>query len=105
MKRWLITAGACLSAVLLVLAGARAGRQQRRADKAEKQVESLHHDRTKAGIEKAAKLQKTAAVNKERAAATRQRMESQLEKIGETNPELDAIADRFNSRRLRKPAG
>jgi len=96
--------GAILSAVLMVLGGAKAGRQQRRADEAENQAEMLAYDRTKEGIVKAASLQKAAVKHKEQAAATRQRMEAQLEKLGE-DEELADIADRFNKRKLRDSAG
>ncbi len=111
MKLWtwikslgfVVVIGAILSAVLMVLGGAKAGRQQRRADRAENKIETLAHDRTKKGIEKAAKLQKQKTSHLEKAAATRQRMTEQLEKISEDDGMAD-IADRFN-KRLRDSAG
>ena len=100
---WLVIAGAILSAVLMVLGGAKAGRLQRRADRAENKIETLAHDKTKKGIEKAAKLQKQKDTHLEKAAATRQRMKEQLEKISEDD-EMADIADRFNKRKLRDSA-
>ena len=98
-------AGAIVSAVLMVLGGAKAGRQQRRANDAEKQVEMLAHDRTKEGIVKAAKLQKAADKHKEKAATTRLRTEARLEEIGAKDETLADIADRFNKRKLRDSSG
>ena len=101
---WLVIAGAIITAVLMVLGGAKAGRSQRRADRAEKQIEAIAHDRTKKGIEKAAKLQKQKDTHLNKAAAARQRMEMQLEKISEDD-EMADIADRFNKRRVRVNTG
>jgi hypothetical protein len=100
---WIAIAGAILTAVLMVMGGAKAGRQQRRADRAESKIESMAHDKTKKGIEKAAKLQKQKDSHLEKAAATRQRMEAQLEKLSEDD-EMADIADRFNKRKLRDSA-
>ena len=94
---WIVIAGAILSAVLFVLGGAKAGRSQRRADRAENKIETLAHDKTKAGIEKAAKLQLQKVTHLEKAADARQRMKEQLEKIGEDD-EMADVADRFNKR-------
>lgn len=98
---WIAIAGAIITAVLMVLGSAKAGRSQRRADRAEKQVEALANDRTKLGIERAAKLQKQKDKHLENAAATRLRTQARLEKISEDD-EMADIADRFNKRqRLR----
>ena len=101
---WIVIAGGILTAVLMVLGGAKAGRLQRRADKAENQVTAMAHDKTKKGIEKAAKLQKAADKHKEKAAATRQRTEARLQELGEKDETLADIADRFNKRKLRDGA-
>ena len=96
--------GAIGVAIAMVLNGASAGRQRRRADDAEKRAEALANDRTKKGIEAAAELQKAAAKDKKKAAATRENMEAQLEKLSEDD-ELADIADRFNKRKLRDSTG
>jgi hypothetical protein len=97
-------AGAVVTAILMVLGGAKAGRQQRRADHAEKKVEMLAHDKTKESIQLAAKLQKEAVTQKEKAAASRQRTEARLEELGAKDETLADIADRFNKRQLRDSA-
>lgn len=101
---WIVIAGGILTAVLMVLGGAKAGRLQRRATKAEDQVTAMAHDKTKKGIAKAAKLQKAADKHKEKATATRQRTEARLEELGEKDETLADIADRFNKRKLRDSA-
>ena len=80
---------------------------QKRADDGEARATALAHDQTKAGIAQAAKLNKAAAKDKDKAAATRQSMEAQLEKIN-ANDKVEDIADiaaRFNERKLRERAG
>jgi hypothetical protein len=98
---WIATAGIVLTAILMALGGAKAGRLQRRVTETENQLTTLAHDRTKKGIEKAAKLQKTVEKHKEKAAVTRQRTEARLKELGEKDETLADIADRFNKRKLR----
>ncbi len=100
---WIAITGAILTAILMVLGGAKAGRQQRRADRAEKQFEALLFNQTKENIDKAATLQIEVDLHKKSAAATRLRMEARLEKLGEDD-EIADIAERFNNRRVRKRA-
>jgi len=102
---WVAIAGAIVTAILMVLGGAKATRAQRRADKAEKKIESIAHDRTKKGIEQAAKLQKQKEAHLETAAATRQRTEARLKELGEKDETMADIADRFNKRKLRDSTG
>lgn len=56
-------------------------------------------------IEEGKVLLDKAESEKVRAKHARMDAEAQLRKLGETNETLDAIADRFNSRRLRKQPG
>lgn len=100
---WIVIGGAVLTAILMVLGGAKAGRQQRRANRAEHEIQELMFDQTKKGIDKAATLQIEADLHKKSAAATRLRMEARLEKLGEDD-EIADIAERFNNRRVRKRA-
>jgi len=53
-------------------------------------------------IHKGKQMMEAANKDKDAAIAADVRMENQLEKMGAANESLDAIADRFNSRRLRK---
>jgi hypothetical protein len=98
-------AGSILTAVLLVLAGAKAGREKRRAEKAEKKVESLHFEGSKKSIEKAVELQKQVDSHKEKAELVKQGMEAKLEELGSKDETLADVADRFNARRVRKRPG
>lgn len=102
---WVAIAGAIVTAVLMVLGGAKITRQQRRADNAERKITAIAHDKTKKGIEKAAKLQKQKDKHLDKAAATRQRTEARLEELGDKDETLADIADRFNKRKLRDSAG
>ena len=101
---WIVIAGGILTAVLMVLGGAKAGRLQKRATNAENKVTAMAHDKTKKGIAKAAKLQKAADKHKEKATATRQRTEARLQELGDKDETLADIADRFNKRKLRDSA-
>jgi hypothetical protein len=105
MKRWLTVVGAALSAMLLILAGAKVGREKRRADKAEKRAETFHNTASKKDIEKAAKLQAKADAHIRKANIARNRMESRLEELGRKDETLADIAKRFNGRRVRKSSG
>lgn len=98
---WVVIAGAIVTAIMMVLGTAKIGRQERRAERAEKKIEAIAHDKTKKGIQKAAKLQKTAVKHKEKAAATRQRTEARLQELGDKDETMADIADRFNKRKLR----
>jgi hypothetical protein len=102
---WVAIAGACLTAILMVLGGAKATRKEKAAKNLEKQIESMAHDKTKKGIEKAAKLQKKADTHKDKAVAARQRTEARLESIGGKDETMADIAKRFNGRRVRKQPG
>lgn len=97
-------AGAIVTAILMVLGGAKVGRQERRADRAEKQAEALAHDRTKQGIEKAAKLNTAAKKHKDKAATIRKKTEARLQELGDKDETMADIADRFNKRKLRDSA-
>lgn len=99
---WVATAGAVVTAIMLVLAGAKAGREKKRAKKAELKVESLHQEKTKKSIEKAVELQAKVTLHKERAELAKQSMEAKLEELGGKDETLADIAARFNGRRVRK---
>jgi len=102
---WVAAIGTVLVAVAFAMAGLKAGRNKRNQLNAEKQVESLAHDQTRAGIEAAAKHQKKADKAKKKVAAAHKTMESNLEEMGKANEDIDSIADRFNSKRVRRSSG
>lgn len=95
---WVATAGAVLTAILMVLAGAKATRLTRRAEKAEKTAEIIVQDHTKKHHEKAAKLQAGAAKDKAKAAAVKEKSKARLEALGDHDETLADLADNFNKR-------
>lgn len=94
--------GAVTTAVFMAMAGAKAARFEKRARNAQTNAENLLQDKTKLNVEKAAKLQREAEKHKEKAAIAKAEAEARIEELGNKNETLDDIADRFNSRRLRK---
>lgn len=95
---WLAAAGAVLTAILMVLAGAKSTRLERRAKKAEHKAEVIVQDHTKKNLEKAAKLQAGAAADKAKAAALKEKSKARLEKLGDHDETLADLADNFNKR-------
>lgn len=104
-QRWIVTLGMVLSAILLALAGAKAVKKRASADKKEQLATDLLNSGASKQIEKGKKLLESANKDKDAGVAADKRMEAELEKLGETNPNIDALADRFNSKRLRKRSG
>lgn len=98
---WLTTLGTAVVAVLFVLAGAKARKLERRAAKAEDRAQVILQDHTKVNLDKAKKLQDAAAGDKVAATQVKQKMREQLDKLGDSDENIDDIADRFNSRRKR----
>lgn len=95
--------GAVLTAIGLALAAATAQNRRDRASKNEQAAAILLTSNVKTEIAKGEKLQAKAETDKKAAALADDKMEARLEKLA-TNDSLDAIADRFNSRRLRERA-
>lgn len=95
---WLATAGAVLTAILMVLAGAKATRLEKRAAKAETLAENIVQDHTKKHHVKAAKLQAGAAADKKKAAAVKEKSKLRLEALGDHDETLADLADNFNKR-------
>lgn len=93
--------GAIVTAILMVLGSAKVSRLQRNAKHLENDITALAHDRTKKGIEVAAKKQKQKDKLLDSADATLKLTEARLEKISEDDTMAD-IAERFNNRRVRK---
>lgn len=89
-------------AVLLALAASRAQRKRHAADSMEKRAQDMLSQNTSKHIKESKKLMEKAHKEKDKAIKARAKAEKQLEKLGEANEDLDTIADRFNSRRVRK---
>lgn len=90
------------SAVLLALAASRAQQKRQSAKRLEDKAQGMLNSNISKEIKEAKKLVEKAHKEKDKATEARAKAEKQLEKLGEANEDLDAIADRFNSRRLRK---
>ena len=102
MKKYLAIAGSIVTAILLILAGAQAQSKRASVKRKEDRAADLLNTGIKKNIEKARVLTGSALKDKEKAAAAHKRMKDKLEKLGENNEDLDAIAHAFNSKRLRK---
>lgn len=98
---WVVTAIAVLTAVGLALATAKAQSRRTRASKNERVATDLLNAGTSKEIAKGRKLAEKVQRDKDVAVAADKLAEQRLESLA-TNDSLDAIADRFNSRRLRK---
>jgi len=98
---WVKTLGLVLGAIALALAAGRASSKHKAGVKKEKKAENLLNASTSREIQKGKKLVEAADKDKTKAADARKKMEAHLEKLGEANEDMDSIADRFNSRRLR----
>jgi len=99
--QWFITAGMVVAAVLLALAATRAVKRRGNAVKLERRSIELQNGATSRELYKSKKLLEAADKNKNEALLADDVVAKQLEKLGEANKSLDAIATRFNSKRLR----
>jgi hypothetical protein len=82
---------------------ARAKSAQAASKAKEQKATDLLNSGVSTQIAKGKKLVEAANKDKDRAGNARKAMEAQLAKLGDSNEELDSIADRFNSRRVRQP--
>ncbi len=102
---WVVALGAILSAIVLGLAAAKSVNKQSNAKRKEAKAIDKMNSGISSEIHKGKQLLEAANRDKDAAIAADVAMENQLEKMGAANESLDAIAHRFNSRRLRKSAG
>jgi hypothetical protein len=98
-QRWVITAGMVLSAILMALAGAKAVKKKASANKKEQLATDLLNSGASKKIAKGKKLLESANKDKDAGVTANEVMEAELEKLGEANEDIDALADRFNSKR------
>jgi len=99
---WVKAIGLAITAVLLALAAARASNLRINAERKEDRATDMLNSGISKEIQKGKKLTESAQVDKDKAVDARAKVEAQLDKLGKANEDLDDIADRFNSRRLRK---
>ncbi len=91
-----------LTAVVLGFAAAKSVNKKASGKRKEQRAVDMMNSGIGREIHKGKKLLEAANKDKDAAIAADVEMENQLEKMGAANESLDAIADRFNSRRLRK---
>lgn len=101
MKKVLTWLATIFGALALALLGIRAQAAKQRADKNQAKAAELLKSNVKTEIQKGQKLEAKAENDRIKAANAETRMEGRLHDIAK-NESLDAVADRFNSRRLRK---
>ncbi len=105
IKRWIITAGLVLTAIALALAGAKASKKRSNATRKDATAVRLMNSGISREIKRGKKLRDAANRDKDAAIVADARMTRLLNNMGTANENLDAVADRFNSRRLRQRAG
>ncbi len=99
---WLVTAGMVLTAIVLALQSGKVIRLQKRAKKKDKHAISLKNTGVSTYIHKGKKLAESAQLDKDKAVKVHERMEKNLVAMGERSESIDDIANRFNSKRVRK---
>lgn len=99
---WVKTLGLVLGAIALAMAAGQAANRTAAGKRKEQQAEELLNTGISKHLQQGKKLMNAAHKDKDKAVHARKKMEQQLEKLGEANEDMDSIADRFNSRRLRK---
>jgi hypothetical protein len=99
---WVTTLATIGTAIVLGFVAARSANKKATAKRKETRAVDMMNSGIGREIHKGKKLMEAANKDKDAAVAADVAMENQLEKMGAANESLDAIADRFNSRRLRK---
>lgn len=101
---WVQTAIAVVAAIALAMLAGKARSTQKNIKKKEQLGTDLLNSGISRKLQKGKKLIESADKDKDKSVEIRQRMEARIEQLGESNEEFDAIADRFNSKRLRHSA-
>lgn len=104
LKSKIVTIGMVLSAMFLVLSAVKASKKKKSAERKEALADELVESITFKDHKRAKKLIKSAQKDKQAAKISKEEMEYKLEKLSEQNTDIDALADAFNSRRVRKSA-
>jgi hypothetical protein len=101
---WVTMLASVATAIVLGFVAAKSVNKKATAKRKETRAVDMMNSGIGREIHKGKKLLESANKDKDAAVAADVAMENQLEKMGAANESLDAIADRFNSRRLRKSA-
>ncbi|KKN66751.1 hypothetical protein LCGC14_0468620 [marine sediment metagenome] len=99
---WIATAGMVAVAIVLALQSGKVIRLQKRAKKKDKHAVSLKNTEVSTYIHKGKKLAESAQLDKDEAVKVHERMEANLALMGKNSETIDDIANRFNSKRVRK---
>lgn len=98
----LATISLVIGAILLALMAGRAMSKRRAAQRKDERAADLLNSNISREVDRGKKLVEAAHKDKDKAQKAQEKMERQLEAMGQANEDLDAIVDRFNSKRLRK---
>lgn len=99
---WLVTLGMLAAAIFMVLNGRKIDRLQKRAEKKNIAGIDLKNTEISTQINKGKQLVESAHKDKTRADEIRVKLEDNLKVLGERSETIDDIADRFNSKRVRR---
>jgi hypothetical protein len=102
---WITILVSIATAMVLGFAAAKSVNKKASGKRKEARAVDMMNTGISSKIHKGKKLLEAANKDKDAAIAADVAMENQLEKMGAANESLDAIADRFNSRRLRESTG
>ena len=100
-QRWIVTAGMVLGAIALALSAAKSSKRKSSATRKEKKAVDLMNRAVGSDLKRAEKLTKSAAKDKQKAINSRETVKYELEKLTQTNDDLDSVVDAFNSRTRR----
>ncbi len=98
------TGGLILTAVLMIIAGQKAVRHNRKVKEKEDRIDAMLHSGVKSNLKKASELQRQVKKHKSKASEAATETKERLDKIGETNETIDKVADRWSTKRVHKPA-
>ncbi len=99
---WIATAGMVAVAIVLALQSGKVIRLQRRAERKSKHGISLKNTEISTRILQGKKLVESAEKDKDKIIKVKENMEANLALMGKNSETIDDIADRFNSKRVRK---
>ena len=99
---WVKTLGLVLGGILLALAAGRAASKKAAADRKDQRAADLLNSQISNEIQKGKKLVESAQKDKDKAVELHQASQKRLEQMAENNEDMDSIADRFNSKRVRR---
>jgi len=99
---WVTTLGTVFTAVLFALAATRSVKSNRKAKQKDRRVVDLLEENRSRHMEEAMDLSESAAKDKANAIERKVQAALLLEELGKKNEDIDDIADRFNSRRVRR---